>query len=261
LLLLCASGRGMNLDDLMGGGKACPAFRCAKGKEPVPVWPTRFKSTGCSGIGGGMVMSMTNEDDGPLLERCCDLRHACFQVCGTSKKACENQFKKCTEAACEKEPLTPAKVAGGEPGNCSSTASLKVMMASLGGCKDFSAGQTSGCSCKKAESVAKERKSWLGKFFKKFSGKAGNLDKLMGKFGENKKNFAQLVMRLADKYRGKVVKKVEDPQKLQMERMMKNFAKDDEEKKKKEEAKADKADKASTVEEVTLDDEDDDKDL
>ena len=42
--------------------------------------------------------SLTAEDSnaGDLLEQCCDMRHACMHVCGTTKKKCDAQFKKCT---------------------------------------------------------------------------------------------------------------------------------------------------------------------
>lgn len=247
----------------MGGG-TCRSYGCTKGKVPVPQWPVRYTSTGCSGIGGGMVMSMGGgEDDGPIVERCCDLRHACYQVCGTSKAACDKQFKKCTDDACEKQPLLPATYPGGEEKNCSSTVSLKVMMAQLGGCKDFDAGQAKGCSCVKPESEEKERKRTLSKFRTKFAGKAGNVEKLMEKYGDSKKSFAILMMRLVDKYHPKSVKKVKDPKAAQMEEMMKGYERDNaktEAVKKRKEAKEAAEAAAAEEEEVVLDEEDD-KDL
>merc|ERR1719460_872470 len=96
-----------------------------------------------------MAASITAQDTnaGKLLEHCCDMRHACMQVCGTSKKKCDAQFKKCTDKACKKQPKIPS--AGGETKECKTVIGLKVVMAQIEGCKTFEMIQRQNCRCKK----------------------------------------------------------------------------------------------------------------
>merc|ERR1719399_520413 len=84
--------------------RGCKPFYCGRTTEPVPAWPFQVKSTGCAGFGksGKKMTARVDRKTGKLLERCCDMRHACLQICASSKKKCDSQFKTCAEEACEK---------------------------------------------------------------------------------------------------------------------------------------------------------------
>ena len=59
-------------------------------------------------------------------QSCCDVRHACFSVCGSSRMNCEAAFSKCTKKACEFLPD------GGEARKgCDSAASMHSVSQSV----------------------------------------------------------------------------------------------------------------------------------
>ena len=107
----------------MGGmGKPCPTYRCSSGYTPVQKSRPKFTSPGCSAMGGGMMMMATGAETAKKpFESCCDEWHACYQICGSSKKNCDETFKTCSEAMCK--PY-------GE--DCSQDANLSSMMMNLG---------------------------------------------------------------------------------------------------------------------------------
>jgi hypothetical protein len=55
----------------LGSGKSCPKFKCAKGYEAAPKRPLALSGSGCSGMGGGMIMSMGKEEPEEM-EACCN---------------------------------------------------------------------------------------------------------------------------------------------------------------------------------------------
>lgn len=77
-----------NFDSLK---KTCPRYSCGSGLSPVPKSRsvTKFTSEGgCAAMGsGGMMMMQPGKDgaDKPY-EQCCHQWHACYQICGSSKK-------------------------------------------------------------------------------------------------------------------------------------------------------------------------------
>jgi hypothetical protein len=114
-------GGDFNFGDLGGMGKPCPNFRCSSGYTPVQKSRPKFTSPGCSAMGGGMMMMAAGDTPEKPFESCCDEWHACYQICGSSKKNCDDAFKTCSEAKCA--PF-------GE--ECSKDANLSSMMMQLG---------------------------------------------------------------------------------------------------------------------------------
>lgn len=64
-----------------GSAKFCAPFKCRKSDEPVPKWPLKLESPGCSGMGGVAMFSpgASNKKNDPVAP-CCDQRHACYQT-------------------------------------------------------------------------------------------------------------------------------------------------------------------------------------
>ena len=74
----------------------CRSYTCKGGKKylAVPKGKSKYKSSGCKSNGISMfdVNQMAGRKD-PVTQ-CCDLRTACFSICGVSYKYCEKEFKK-----------------------------------------------------------------------------------------------------------------------------------------------------------------------
>ena len=120
----------------------------------------RDRDSGCHGFGMSMFQGGGKGDDALL--PCCNLRHACYSICGSSKARCEKDFKKCNEGIC-------AAIADAEgKKSCESTAGIHSMSASFGGCKGFDDAQAQACDCvKKGSKAEKRRKQSLTDFYKK----------------------------------------------------------------------------------------------
>jgi hypothetical protein len=72
-----------DFEDMMRqqGGKKCRAFSCPNGdQEPVPKRKLALQSTGCAGMSGGNMFSMSQQssDSEDVLTTCCDQRNACL---------------------------------------------------------------------------------------------------------------------------------------------------------------------------------------
>ena len=72
----------------------CRSYTCKGGKKylAVPKGKSKYKSSGCKSNGISMfdVNQMAGRKD-PVTQ-CCDLRTACFSICGVSYKYCEKEF-------------------------------------------------------------------------------------------------------------------------------------------------------------------------
>jgi hypothetical protein len=100
LLVGCADAQFGGAGDNMFGGPPtnCKAYSCSKGYSPVPKRPMMLNSAGCSGMGGMNMFGggMGGKQDEKAIVPCCDVRHACYQICGSAKARCDKEFKKCT---------------------------------------------------------------------------------------------------------------------------------------------------------------------
>lgn len=211
----------------MGGGgfgglggepQNCPAFRCSKGSTPVPKRQLKLTSTGCQSMGGGMQMFSPGGDKDEVTRECCDLRNACYQTCGASRKTCEKDFKACTTATCEAAGVTGGPEAKKE---CDSSSSIHVMMASLGNCDSFTQQQNAACQCLTEDKAPARREKVLTDFYNAHNPeKAGEAPKMAAK-ASSARSFAQLLSKLIAKY-PKAVVPVKDTQNAWMEDIMKN---------------------------------------
>jgi len=200
-----------------GEGKVCPPFRCSKGQEPVPKWPLKMESTGCNGM-GGMAMFSPKAGADPTA-KCCDIRHACYQTCGTLKSYCDQEFLKCSKATC-------ASIANEEERkSCDSSASIHELMVKMDQCQRYDQDQYSRCECVDKSKAPAKRERLLRNFYKKFS--PDSLDKVpaLAKKVNNSSKMAGLLLKLVKKY-PQVIKKKKDPQQEMMERMMKETGQD-----------------------------------
>ncbi|MGA1534521.1 MAG: hypothetical protein ACO4B4_08440 [Planctomycetota bacterium] len=249
--LLIASARAQQFDGFGGGGepKFCPPFLCKKGEEPVPTWPLRLESTGCSGMGGGMQMMApggggNDSGDKSPHERCCDLRHACLQTCGSMKAKCDEDFKACGEAACA------ALTDEGQRKSCESTASIHQLMIQFDNCAKYDADQRGHCECVVAADAPARRERVLRAFYKKYNPDA--VDKVPGlvQKADTRAKMVGLMLKLYQKYYSDgVIRKVKDPQQEMMEKIMRE-AREKDDKEAETENNNDDEEKASDAEDL-----------
>lgn len=178
----------------LGGGKSCPKYKCSKGYQAAPKRPLSLTASGCSGMGGGMIMSMGKEEP-PEMEACCNRRTACFQTCGSSKKSCDKDFDACVDGACNALADPDAKE------KCDSSAKLQKMLAGFGDCREYDAAQAAGCQCMAADKATARREKLLQDFYKKHApGDASKVAGLVAKAGGDAQKFAALLSKLIAKY-------------------------------------------------------------
>jgi len=203
-----------------GFGKAtpCPAYSCSSGAVALPKVGFRVSSPGCGGMGMN-IMSMDSHTRKPgddQLKSCCDIRHACFAVCGSSRVNCEAAFGKCTKKACAFLPE------GGEAKKgCDQAANMHTLTANLGGCKPFEEAQAANCQCVVEKKAERHRARVISAFYKKHN-KEKNSDKKskeLAKKHSSTSKFSKLMMKMIKKY-PKSIKKVQDPQQKMYEDMM-----------------------------------------
>lgn len=204
---------GMNFGGM--GGKNCRKHTCGKGKTPVPKWPMRLKSPGCSNL--GMSMQTFNpgggKDGNEDVTTCCDLYHSCLAICGIGKKECDTNFKKCTDKACN------AIEDEEEKKSCTSSAGMHVLTVQMGTCQKYEQTQYTQCDCIDDSGVEKARKHVLRRFYKKFNPDKVDEVKNLAKKKNTVSKFGRLMNNLVAKYPA-VIKKVEDPQQKYWEDMM-----------------------------------------
>jgi len=209
--VLSAEGFG----DGFGGQKNCPEFKCRqKDETPVPQTPMKLTSTGCSSIGGGGISMMGGGgNDEKVIAPCCDLYHACNQICGTTKSFCDAGLEKCMDATCNAIKNDDAKK------KCEGNVTTKKLMLQFSQCLDFNQGQQQSCKCVKKNVVDEKRKEVVRSFYKKFN--PANVDKadsLAAKASDSNK-LGGLLFKLVAKY-PKAIRRVQDPKQKMMEDMM-----------------------------------------
>ena len=203
-----AAGDDFDLNDMMN--QNCPNYRCSAGMTPVPKSRLKFESTGCSSIGAGSLM-MTG--GGGNAEKpytaCCDQWHACYQVCGISKKKCDATFETCAKASCETMD---------DSETCTKDAELSAMMLKLGGCQGFNQAQYAACDCVANDKAAAQREAALRYFYKKQA--PDSVDKVsnLATKADSASKLAGLLVKLLLKYPAAIVKK-EDPMAEMYERI------------------------------------------
>ena len=198
-----------------GEPKICKPFRCSKGQEPVPKWPYKVKSMGCSSSMGGMMAMTPGKSDGPdPLEDCCHAKAACLQTCGSVKHLCQEQFMKCGEATCA--AIADPKASD----DCSKPLELQKIMSSLDNCNEYDNYQRQNCKCVDEDEAQKERVKFVTRFYEKYNPEdVGKAKKLAAK-ADTVRKMATLVTKLAVKY-PKCIKIIEDPNKAYMDKIMK----------------------------------------
>jgi len=214
--VLLASAQNFNFDGMGGGNSpSCKSYSCSKGFVPVPKRPMKLSSPGCHGFGMSMFSAADKGKHDPLVG-CCDLRHACYGICGSSKKRCEDDFKKCSDAACA------AVVDAEEKKSCEQTSSIHAMSASFGGCKSFDDAQKSQCDCVAKDRAAKRRKQSLTDFYKKHNkDKLEDVEKLWQKHGKKDAwKFAKLLGKLVATY-PKAVKSIKTKEQQMYDEILK----------------------------------------
>jgi len=220
---------GDNFADQFGGApKFCPPYRCPKGQEPVPKWPLKIESMGCSMGGGGMQMLQPGKEKAPdVHEECCDLRHACLQTCGSINTHCEEEFTKCSDAVCD-------AMTDGKKEKCKSSLGIHKLMIQMQGngpnsCQQYDALQFSHCDCVPTDQANAKRERILRNFYRKFNPDAvDKVPSLMKKIDGNKRKMVGLLLALYKKF-PKAISKVKDPQQEMMENMMRDVKTEKEE--------------------------------
>jgi hypothetical protein len=195
-----------NMEEMMGGGKACPPFRCSGGYTPTPKSRMKFESAGCSAMGSTMVMT-TGKEEEKAFAPCCDQWHACYQICGIPKQTCDDEFKLCSDELC------------GDDEECTKSAGISKMMTKLQGCQKYDQAQYKACECVLKDKATEKREAAIRYFYKKHApesvGKAGEL----AKKASTSSKMAGLFRKLLKKY-PESIQKIEDPQQERMRKMM-----------------------------------------
>lgn len=208
-------GQGGDFDFKNMMNQNCPNFKCTSGYTPVPKSRTKFESTGCSAMGGGdMMMNPGGEGSNEKpYESCCHQWHACYQICGASKKTCDATFESCAKEAC-----------GNDDEQCTKDLELSNMMMKLGGCKKFDEAQYQNCECTPANQASSKREAAIRKFYKKNSPE--NVDKAtsLAQKADTPGKVAGLFTKLLLKYPEAITIK-DDPMKAMFDKI--NVEKDD----------------------------------
>jgi hypothetical protein len=123
-----------------------------------------FESSGCMGINTGNLKVLTSDIKEERFESCCDLWHACYQVCGVSKSVCDQELEQCTQKSCDLS----------EDG-CFKQASMMTTMAKMQKCEFFEEAQMHSCMCVEPEKATKWREEAIWYFYQKYA--PGNRDK------------------------------------------------------------------------------------
>jgi len=191
-----------------GGDKPCPNYRCSKGYSPVPKSRMKFTSKGCGAMGAGvMMMGMGGTSGLEKYSACCDMWHACYQVCGAPKQSCDDSYSQCSKAMC------------GADDDCTKSADLNGMMVKMGGCTAYDAAQQQACECVEKSKVEEKRADALRYFYKKHAPENVDKVKQLVKKADTSAKMAGLVRKLIKKY-PKSITKVVDPQQAMYEEMM-----------------------------------------
>jgi hypothetical protein len=224
LFLILVSAVAAQFEGFGGDGpKFCAPYQCPKDQEPVPRWPLKLSSMGCSGMGGMQVMSQataSGEDDPTKI--CCDLRHACLQTCGSLKSFCDEEYLKCGKEVCQ--DISNAE----KRSKCESSSSINDIMIKMdSSCKRYDAEQYTHCECVPRADAAHKRERVLRAFYKKFNADAVDKVPALAKKADTTAKMVGLLLKLYKKYPA-VIQKIKDPQQEYMEKMMRDAKNDPE---------------------------------
>jgi hypothetical protein len=196
------------------GQQPCPNFRCSSGMTPVPK-SVKFTSTGCSSLGGSAMMMNMGQAASAANEpyaTCCDQWHACYQVCGATKKTCDETFKSCSKEKC------------GADEECQKQANLAGLMIGFAGCQKFDQQQLTACECVAKDKASEKREAIIRRFYKKYApDKVENAADLAAK-ADSAGKLAKLFRKLITKY-PVAIELIEDPQQAVYRQMMEDAKK------------------------------------
>lgn len=194
-------GPDFKLDDMMN--QNCPNYRCSAGMTPAPKSRQKFESTGCSTMGAGSMMAAGGDGGAKAYESCCDQWHACYQICGVSKKACDTAFEECGKEKC-----------GDDDEACNKELNMSKLMMQLGGCQGYNQAQYQACECVTKDQAGSKREAALRYFYKKQAPE--NVDKVEGlvKKADSSSKFAGLMKKLLVKYPKAILKKADPMQEM-----------------------------------------------
>jgi len=197
--------------------QACPAYKCSKGTVPMTKMDLTFTSIGCSTPGQGPGIYMKSSDKNEPINKCCDIKNACQQVCGTTKLYCHSLFKQCAEQICERMPNEELKE------ECTRENAIQIIMSEFSDCQYFVQGQRENCECIPKEMEEEQRRSILLTFYERYVNgwEQDKVENLLNKV-DNSKKFAALLAKIIMKY-PKSVKVVKDKNMKWMEDMMKEM--------------------------------------
>lgn len=197
----------------MGGGdQACVPFACASPYVPVNRWPLAIESPGCEQPGGTQSMFQAGQEDQMRhIEHCCDRKSACYQLCGSSKAACDAELQKCMERGCEelpalgiddKEAMDEEELAE-EKETCMRMKGLIKLMSDMGGggCAEFEFHQQSHCECVEKDKLEGAMEKVLRAFYKKFHpASVKKVEGLLEKAAGRRTVFNKILYTLVKKY-------------------------------------------------------------
>lgn len=212
-MLLLAAIVEAQFDGGFGEKKFCKPYSCPKDHEPVPKWPLKLSSTGCSSMGGMQVFSGITDDEDPM-RVCCDLRHACLQTCGSIKTFCDDEYVQCGKDVCV------GMTSEDEKSKCEKSASINDIMVKMDGCQRYDQEQYKHCECVPKDLVQNKRERVIRAFYKKYNPES--VDKVSGLMQkvDTTAKMVGLLLKLYKKYPS-VIQKVKDPKQEMMEKMMK----------------------------------------
>lgn len=210
-------GQNFDFNNMMN--QNCPNFKCSSGYTPVPKSRTKFESTGCSAMGGGsMMVANPGGSNEKLYESCCHQWHACYQVCGVSKKTCDNTFETCAKKVCDEQDESNgggSREEEGEEdndakGQCTKDVELSTMMMKLSGCKRYDEAQLQVCECALKDKADDKKETAIRNFYKKNAPENVNKAQSLVAKADTPAKLAGLFIKLLLKYPDAITIK-EDP--------------------------------------------------
>mmetsp|Transcript_24905 Transcript_24905/g.69241 ORF Transcript_24905/g.69241 Transcript_24905/m.69241 type:complete len:294 (-) Transcript_24905:246-1127(-) len=174
-------------DDLLN--QKCPAYTCPHDYIPVPRSRLKFKSGGCHSFAGAVTTLDDTETPIPY-QQCCDILHACYQVCGMVKTKCDAEFELCSATKCDASDES-----------CHRKLKSTSTMIQLGGCREFELSQKKSCECVATlQQAEKKRAAALRYFYKKVA--PDNVDKSeeLAAKADTPSRMAGLMLKLLIKY-------------------------------------------------------------
>jgi hypothetical protein len=154
--------------------------------------------------GGGMMLNAAGggTDEKPY-ESCCDQWHACYQICGVSKKTCDATFETCAKESCDSQE---------DSDKCTKDFLMSNMMIKMGGCKRFDESQYQSCECAPSDQASEKREAAIRYFYKKYAPENVEKSKALAAKADTPSKLAGLFVKLLGKYPEAIVKK-ENPMK------------------------------------------------